>query len=182
MTRIRFAIRLTALVLTASAPLTAHAVMTRALAANPADLASTSLASGRLIAHDSGPAPDVYFGRFTMDDAVLRDDGQPLAAAVRGLALQISGEYVAAYPRRAFADFTVTGHGSSAGGPGNPSSGFGHGYLGLIHDRGGPGLAESRGLQREVPVTEPPTISLIALGLGMMLLARRRRAADSARG
>ena len=190
MTRARSPIRLTLLALATVAtlaPLAAHAVITRTRAAD--DLAGPAIASGygvsgdARLAGDSGPVLNAYFGRFTLDDAVLRDDGQPLAAAVRALVVQISWDHVAEYSRHASADLTIASRAPSAGGLtvvsrrviGNPSSGFrGRGYLDVTHDP-----VESGG--GGVLVSEPPVVSLIAIGLGVLLMGSRRRAAESDR-
>jgi len=187
MTPARFAIRLTFLFVATSAtivPLAAQAVTTRARAPDAADPTSLSLAGDPRLAGDSGSVLNAYFAPFTLDDAVLHDDGQPLAAAVRALAFQISGEYVAAYPRRGVDDLTLAGRARGADlkvASGrlidNPSTGLhGHGYLGIIRNE--PGF---RDLRRGVLVAEPPTASIIAIGLGMLLMGLRRRAAERLR-
>ena len=135
---------------------------------------------------DAGPHTETYFGHFTIDDAVLGDDGQRLAASVRALAIQISGEEIAALPTRV----DVARPGSpSAGARGlafvdgrlvrGPQDSLGSAYLDVLPgDDNGSTFGDRGGRGELTIVAEPSTWSLVAIGLVTLLAGRRRRAAS----
>jgi hypothetical protein len=136
---------------------------------------------------DAGPHAETYFGHFTIDDAVLGDDGQRLAASVRALAIQISGEQIAALPTRV--DVARPG-GPSAGARGlafvdgrlvrGPQDSLGNAYLDVLpgDDNGSSFGNRQGGGGLDVIVAEPSTWSLVAIGLVTLLAALRRRLAS----
>ena len=133
---------------------------------------------------DAGTHTETYFGHFTIDDAVLGDDGQRLAASVRALAIQISGEQIVALSTRV--DVARPG---SAGAHGlafvdgrlvrGPQDSLGSAYLDVLPGNDNGSAFGNRGGRGDLTiVAEPSTWSLVAIGLVTLLAGRRRRVAS----